>query len=189
MPRLWDETIEAHRREVRDAILDTAAAVVAERGLASVTMSQIAADTGIGRATLYKYFPDVEAILVAWHERQIADHLDRLTEIRDRASSPIDQLHAVLQAYADISHEHHGNELAAVLHQGPHVARARHRLHDFVRDLVELGATAGEIRDDVPPAELATYCIHALAAAGGLPSKPAVRRLVVVTLSGLRQPP
>src|SRR5918996_4902222 len=62
VPRLWTETIEEHRRAVRDATLDTAAALVGEHGLRSVTMSQIAEETGIGRATLYKYFPDVEAI-------------------------------------------------------------------------------------------------------------------------------
>jgi len=71
VPKLWNETIEEHRREVREAILDTTVALVAEHGLLSVTMSQIAEETGIGRATLYKYFPDVEAILLAWHERQI----------------------------------------------------------------------------------------------------------------------
>jgi AcrR family transcriptional regulator len=75
VPKLWSETIEAHRREVRDATLDTTAALVAEHGLRSVTMSRIAAETGIGRATLYKYFSGVEAILVAWHERQITGHL------------------------------------------------------------------------------------------------------------------
>ncbi|MGI9022907.1 MAG: TetR/AcrR family transcriptional regulator, partial [Acidimicrobiales bacterium] len=68
MPKVWNETIEDHRREVRDAILDTTAAMVTERGLLSVTMSQIAEETGIGRATLYKYFPGVEAILLAWHD-------------------------------------------------------------------------------------------------------------------------
>jgi hypothetical protein len=71
VPKLWNETIEAHRREVRDAILDTTATLVAEQGLRSVTMSQIADQTGIGRATLYKYFPDADTILRAWHERQI----------------------------------------------------------------------------------------------------------------------
>src|SRR6266700_7593935 len=59
VPKLWKETIEAHRREVGDAILDTTAALVAEHGLRSVTMSQIAEETGIGRATLYKYFTNV----------------------------------------------------------------------------------------------------------------------------------
>jgi AcrR family transcriptional regulator len=68
----------AHRRAVRDATLDTTVALVAEHGLASVTMSQIAEQTGIGRATLYKYFPDVEAILLAWHQRQVAEHLEQL---------------------------------------------------------------------------------------------------------------
>jgi AcrR family transcriptional regulator len=43
--------------EVRDVIVETTAALVAEHGLRAVTMSQIAEDTGIGRATLYKYFP------------------------------------------------------------------------------------------------------------------------------------
>lgn len=76
VPRLWTETIEAHRREVREAILDTTAALVTEHGLLSLTMSQIAEETRIGRATLYKYFPDVEAILLAWHDRQITAHLD-----------------------------------------------------------------------------------------------------------------
>ena len=84
MPRLWDETIEAHRREVRDAVLDSTAALVAERGLRSVTMSQIAEETGIGRGTLYKYFSGVEAILVAWHERQVGGHLECLSEIADQ---------------------------------------------------------------------------------------------------------
>ncbi len=60
MPKLWTETIEEHRRAVHDATLDTTAALVREHGLAAVTMSQIAAAAGIGRATLYKYFPDVE---------------------------------------------------------------------------------------------------------------------------------
>lgn len=67
-------------------------------------MSQIAAETGIGRATLYKYFPDVEAILVAWHERHVARHLEHLTEVRDRTADPLQRLEAVLGAYALISH-------------------------------------------------------------------------------------
>src|SRR5215204_726397 len=100
VPKLWTETIETHRREVREAILDTTAALVAEHGLLGVTMSQIAEETGIGRATLYKYFPDVEAILLAWHDRQITAHLAQLTEIRDQGGDAGERLEAVLEAYA-----------------------------------------------------------------------------------------
>src|ERR1051325_5207689 len=78
MPKIWSETIEAHRDAVREATINATAALVAEHGLTGVTMSQIAKDTGIGRATLYKYFPDVESILRAWHERQIDQHLTAL---------------------------------------------------------------------------------------------------------------
>jgi AcrR family transcriptional regulator len=185
VPRLWDETIEAHRRAVRDATLDTTAALVAEHGLASVTMSQIAEQTGIGRATLYKYFPDVEAILFAWHERQVAEHLQQLAQVRDRAEHGA-QLKAVLEAYALIVHEHHDSDLAALLHRGAHVARAQEQLRNFLRDLLREGAASGEVRDDVAPEELASYCLHAVAAARGLPSKAAVQRLVTVILAGLQ---
>jgi AcrR family transcriptional regulator len=191
VPKLWNETIEAHRREVRDAILDTTAALVAEHGLRSVTMSQIAGKTGIGRATLYKYFPAVEAILFAWHERQISGHLEYLAEVRDQAGDAGERLEAVLEAYALIHHElrlAHGTELAAFLHRGAHVARAQQQLSDFIRDLLSEAAQTGDLRDDVAPEELASYCLHALAAASSLPSEAAVRRLVRVTLAGLRPP-
>jgi AcrR family transcriptional regulator len=186
VPKLWNETIEAHRREVRDATLDTTAALVAEHGLRSVTMSQIAEKTGIGRATLYKYFSGVDAILVAWHERQVAGHLEYLAEIRDQAADAGERLEAVLEAYALISHQYHGTELAALLHRGEHVARAQQQLTDLVRDLLTEAVEAGGVRDDVAPDELASYCLHAVAAARSLPSKAAVGRLVAVILAGLR---
>ena len=187
MPRLWTETIEEHRRAVHDATLDTTAALVREHGLASVTMSQIAAATGIGRATLYKYFPDVEAILVAWHDRLITRHLRLLAEARDAATTPADQLEAVLEAFALIQHQHHDTELpVALLHRGEHVAQARRQLQDLVSGLLAAGAQDRAIRSDIPPDELASYSLHALAAAGSLPSEAAVRRLLAVTLAGLR---
>ncbi|MFG2131266.1 hypothetical protein ACGFNV_26070 [Streptomyces sp. NPDC048751] len=48
------------------------------------------------------------------------------------------------------------------------------------------GVQAGQVRGDVIPDELAGYCLHALAGAGALTSMAAVRRLVSVTLAGLR---
>lgn len=189
MPKLWNNTVEQHRREVRDAILNTTAALVAEHGLRSVTMSQIAEVTGIGRATLYKYFSGVEAILLAWHERQIAGHLEYLGAVRAQAGRPERRLEAVLEAYALILHGsrgHHDSELAAFLHRDGRVARAQQQLRQLIRDLVIEGAESGELRDDVAADELASYCLHALAAAGTLPSKAALRRLVTVTLAGLR---
>jgi AcrR family transcriptional regulator len=188
MPRLWSETIDAHRRTVRDAALDATAELVTERGVASVTMSEIAARTGIGRATLYKYFPDVESILLAWHERQVERHLALLTAADVRAGSPMDRIEAVLSAFAGIAHQSHGADPAAALHGQPHVSHAQEHLTAFLAGLLAEGAASGELRDDVAPRELAAYCLHALGAAGGCTSRAAVRRLVDVTLAGLRRP-
>jgi AcrR family transcriptional regulator len=188
MPKLWTETIAAHRAAVRDAILDTAVALVAEQGLASVTMSQIAEQSGIGRATLYKYFPDVEAILVAWHDRHVSGHLAHLAALRDQAGGAAERLAAVLGAYALILHKRPANELAALLHREEHVAQAQRQLSELIRELLAEGVASGVVRSDVAPDELARYCLHALGAAGGLPSEAAVHRLVAVTLAGLRPP-
>lgn len=190
MPKLWNETIETHRREVREAILNTTWELVAEHGLLSVTMSQIAAQVGIGRATLYKYFPDVEAILLACHERHVAGHLEHLAELRDQAGDARERLEAVLHAYALICHyrEHHGtDELRALLHRGDQVAWAQQQLLDLIRNLLTEVVDTGGIRDDVAPDELASYCLHALTAASTLTSEAAVRRLVTVTLAALQR--
>lgn len=189
MPKLWSETIEEHRREVRDAILETTAALVEEHGLLGVTMSRIAEGTGIGRATLYKYFPDVEAILRAWHDAKVERHLAHLAQVRDRVEDPGARLAAVLDAYASISHEsqhHDDGELSRMLHGDRSVTAATRLLHRMLEVLIQEAAAAGEVRNDIGAGELTSYCLHAISAARTLSSKAAVRRLVDVTLAGMR---
>jgi AcrR family transcriptional regulator len=189
VPKLWNDTIDAHRHQVREAILATTASLVEEHGLRAVTMSQIAEQTGIGRATLYKYFPDVETILHAWHEQQIHGHLHDLSAVASQHTDPSQRLAAVLGAYASIAQQLRGQrdtELAALLHADQQVTAAEHHLHGMLTGLIGEAAAVGAIRDDVPPAELASFCLHALSAAGSLASKAAVRRLIEVTLAGLR---
>lgn len=188
MPKLWTATIETHRHDVREAILDATMALVAEHGPLAVTMSQIADKTGIGRATLYKYFEDVEAILLAWHDRQVAHHLEHLRRMQNQPGDAGARLRAVLEAFAQIRHEHHDPDLAALVHRGEHIGHAHQQLTTLISELLTEAAAAGMVRGDVPPHELATYCLHAVAAAASLPSRAAVSRLVEVTLTGLRSP-
>nr|AYM52540.1 transcriptional regulator TetR family [Aetherobacter fasciculatus] len=186
-PKLWTEDLESHRRDVRGAILDAAAALVAEHGLASVTMSDLAKSAGIGRATLYKYFSDVNAVFAAWHERSVASHLAELLAAHARPGTPAARLEAILETYARLAHAHHGSELVALMSGGEHVARSYAKLTELIAEVIAEGAAAGELRDDVTPAELASFSIHALGAAASAPSRAAVRRLVAVTLTGLRR--
>ncbi|MEX1022336.1 MAG: helix-turn-helix domain-containing protein [Dehalococcoidia bacterium] len=189
MPRLWNDTIEAHRHGVREAVIEATATLVAERGLLAVTMSEVAERAGIGRATLYKYFPDIESIVLAWHERQIGDHLGHLMKVSGLPGAPDQRLAAVLEAYALIAYEsrrQHDGDFAALLHRDQHLVGAEQQLRELVLRLVSDAAAAGLLRPDIPPDELAAYCVHALSAASGLSSKAAVRRLVAVTLAGAR---
>jgi len=189
VPKLWNETIDAHRHAVRDAIIDATAALVARHGLRAVTMSDVAQDAGIGRATLYKYFPDAGAILRAWHDREIRDHLEQLTAARDRADGAGDRLEAVLEAYAHLSQGSHGPhdvDLATALHRDERVAGAQRAVRRLLVEVLEAAVANGDVRADVAPDELAGYCLHALAGAARLRSKAAIGRLVKVTIAGLR---
>lgn len=185
MPTAWKDNVETHKRELRDAILDTVGSLARIRSFASLTMSEIAAETGIGRATLYKYFSSVEAVLVGWHERQVAGHLQELMQAAHVEKGAPQRLRAVLTKYAEIAHEGQESELAGALHRQDHVIRAQRHVLQLVTDLIAESAASGEVRSDVSPDELAQFSIHAINAARTLPSKAAVRRLVSVTLGAL----
>src|SRR5258707_14011684 len=126
--------------------------------------------------------------MAVWHDRHVLPHLKELATVRDQGGGRAGQrLEAVLGAYARITHERpHGTELATLVHRGERAAEAEQQLLGFIGDLIAEGAQAGELRDDVTPGELASYCLSALAAASSMPSTAAVRRLVTVTVSGLR---
>lgn len=188
MPRLWDHTIDTHRDAVRGAILDAAWALAAERGLTGVTMAGVARQAGIGRATLYRYFADPEAILRAWHERQAAGHLAQLEGLAEGREAPLDRLGAVLGAWGRIVRRsgRHGADMGRLLHSGGGADQAHQALASLVAGLLREGVADGSIRRDAAPEELAAFCLHAMGAAGAWPAEDAVDRLVAVTLDGLR---
>lgn len=192
VPRLWKDTIEAHRRSVHEAVLEATWRLVCERGLRATTMSQIAEEVGIGRATLYKYFPDVEAILVAYHQQHVDTHVEALTEVAGGPGEAVERLAAVLAQYALICHHrgrHGTDELMVLLHRPEHVADAGEKMTTLLSGIIAEAAAMGAIRKDAEPDELANYCVHALSAAGKVGSRTAVDRLVNLTLAALRPAP
>ncbi|TDP38604.1 TetR family transcriptional regulator [Nocardia ignorata] len=173
---------------MRDSILDSAARLAIEHGVSSVTMSQIAEQAGIGRATLYKYFSDVGTILGAWHEQQVGNHLGQLEAAGAAEGDASQRLDILLSTYARIlreSRRHHGTDLGALVHHGSHVVHAEQKLRQLMTDSIRAAAAIGAVRADVPAAELAGYCLHALDAAVSLPSEEAVQRLLGIIKAGL----
>lgn len=187
MPKLWNDTIQAHRSDVREKILDTASRLVDAGGLRGVNMQRLAEETGIGRATLYKYFANVEAVLRAWHGRHVDAHLAEIAAVRHGQGDIVERLRAILATFADMAYRSGQQDaaLAALIHRDDSVVRAQGHLRGIVRDLIAQGAKSKRLRRDVPPDELAHFCLHAIAAAAQLSSKVARRRLVDVTLAAL----
>ena len=73
-----------------------------------------------------------------------------------------------------------------LVHADKHVDAARRELHDLVARLIADSAATDQVRTDVDAAELATFCMHALTAAGDLRGDEAVAQLVSVTMVALR---
>lgn len=186
MPKIWNDTVDEHRSAVRNATLDAAARIAQRDGLASMSMSEIAKEAGIGRATLYKYFADVQAVLSAWHDRHVAAHLQEFHGIAHGCASAMERLTQLLANYAETNFRHHGSEIAAMLHGGEHARGARQHLAGVLAHLIEDAAKAGDVRSDMTASELATFCLSAVEGATSLKSKDAVGRLVGLTLSALK---
>lgn len=191
MPQLWTETIDAHKKVVREAILTAVGDTVADAGPAAVTMSGVAGRSGIGRATLYKYFPDVETLLLAWHERIVGVHLEHVERAllplsdgaRDDSAHALRSLRSALEAYAQqLAHGAPGfsGELAARLHGTDHVGCAEQRLVALLAEHLRHCQGLRVVRDDVPPTELAVFCLSAMSAARTLTERAALDRLLDV---------
>jgi len=70
---------EALRDRTAATIIESAARILAERGEAA-TMEEIATSAGIGRATLYRYFPNREQLLSAMATASVQELATRIDE-------------------------------------------------------------------------------------------------------------
>lgn len=166
LPRLWADTIDNHRRQVNDAILDATAALIAEQGPASVAMSAIAGRAGIGRATLYKYFPDIESILVAWHARDFAHSRSRLMALAEVDDVTLDDVAEFVRTQRR-EHRHRGPDVLGVLAHtladanGGAGGTVEGEIVAVLATLLAGLARKGQVRHDQDPELLARWLLHA----------------------------
>ncbi|MFZ6746767.1 TetR/AcrR family transcriptional regulator [Undibacterium sp. JH2W] len=65
------KTSKSQQEQTRRTLIRTAVDLITEKGYDAATMKQIAREAGIGDATIYKYFPSKEKILLAYYELSI----------------------------------------------------------------------------------------------------------------------
>jgi TetR/AcrR family transcriptional regulator, cholesterol catabolism regulator len=69
-----------------DKILQTAHRLFIQQGYTATSMRQVAADTGIGKATIYHHFPDKQALVMALLQKSTA----RMDEARELVTAETD---------------------------------------------------------------------------------------------------
>ena len=81
MPRISGDSLAEHVEHQERAVFDAAIRLFVERGYASVSLSDIAAEVGLARNSLYRYFPDKASILLRRYHAEIPIQAARSTEI------------------------------------------------------------------------------------------------------------
>jgi AcrR family transcriptional regulator len=90
--------------KTREALLDTVEALVAREGHAAVTTTRLAAETGVSVGTIYRYFADREALLLAAYDATVARIVEASAAELEALPSDIsaaDAARALLSSYLD----------------------------------------------------------------------------------------
>jgi AcrR family transcriptional regulator len=142
----------ARRDHIAAGILDTAATVLAERGEAA-SMAEIAEAAGVGRATLYRYFPSREALIAGLAEAGLRELYDRIADA-ELDTVPVEEGIARLTRGFVTSGSRYvalmnAKQAGALTKLDP--AEIDRRIAEPVRALLRRGAADGTLRGDLPP--------------------------------------
>ena len=185
-------TMRADARRNRQRLIAAALAAFTEHGADDASLDEIARRAGVGIGTLYRHFPNRQALLEAVYRDQVED---LCAAARDRAAAA-----APAQALADwlrdlMAFAATKRNLTSSLMSSPESKRSEvavscsAMVREAADGLLARAQRSGEIRPDVDATDLLRLS-HALALASELPSTHADQpeRLLQVLLDGLRAP-
>jgi AcrR family transcriptional regulator len=185
---LVDRQQRADARRNRERVLAAAADVLSESGL-SAPMEEIARRAGVGVGTVCRNFPTkqamVDAVLTLRYEELLRDALDGLSN--PDAGEAFETFVVVLSAF-QARHRALAEQMAKDMDVPGTSPDARERLWAAISELVARAQTAGTVRSDIGPADVAMLLsgvAHATALAGELQLVLRDRYLRIV-LDGLR---
>jgi AcrR family transcriptional regulator len=173
----------ADARENRARLIHAARQAFA--GDDDVSLESIARAAGVGIGTLYRHFPQREALVEAVYRDQIEDLRVGAAELL-AGRSPAAALRAWMELFADWADAKRGmvETLAAMRGSGAvDLAASRREIEDIIATMLDAGARGGELRADVEAADVRSMLAGAMAAAT---DRAQVARLFDLALDGLR---
>src|SRR5215207_7466183 len=163
----------SHRRtalhtRVSAAILEAAAAVLAERG-EQASMADVATAAGMARATVYRYFPNREALFGALGRLAVEETGDRLEAARLQEVAVPEAFERAVRALVAV-----GDSFVVVSRESarPDPAEFERRVAAPLRGLIERAQSLGEMRDDLPASWLMESLIGIIVS--GLRTRPSL---------------
>lgn len=133
------DAVQARGRRTVEAVLEAAAQVFSRRGYASGTTNHIAERAGVSIGTLYQYFPNKDAILVALVRRHMSEATALLQGLLAQAG-PALPLEGLIGGFIDAMVEFHTRDpkLHRVLfEEAPHPREVRRALVDLEESLAD----------------------------------------------------
>jgi len=147
--------------DIRERLFRAALELFAQKGFAETTVEDITEAADVGKGTFFNYFPSKDHILLAFGEMQLCK-LEAAIEMARRAGEPMPDflrslglrmtqeptrnpaiIRALLQAYLSTTPVR-----AAMMD-------LQRRIHSLHTQMIQLGQDRGEIRNDLPAAEIA----------------------------------
>jgi AcrR family transcriptional regulator len=178
---------DARRNEA--ALLDAAAAVFVRSGV-EAAVRDIAAEAGVGTATIYRHFPTRADLIIAVYRHQVEACAEAGPALLAAGPTPYAALGRWIDMFVDFLVTKHG--LAAVLRGDSAGFESLHgwfldRLVPVCTRLLDAATDAGEIRSDIKAYELMRGVGNLSVGAGDDPRYDA-RRLAGLLIAGLREP-
>jgi TetR/AcrR family transcriptional repressor of mexCD-oprJ operon len=171
---------QALQQRVTDAILDGAARMFAVQG-ERASMSDVAAAAGVARATVYRYFPNRQALLDELTQAAVSDADARLAAARIEEVAPEEGVARAVRALVDVGDAF---VLLARERAGSDPERFERSLAQPLRHLLQRGQTDGDIRGDIASTRLTESLIALIA--GVLTSRPPLgKEDMVATVTAL----
>jgi AcrR family transcriptional regulator len=90
----------------RDEILDAASALFAQRGYTETTTDMLAEKLGVGKGTIYRYFPTKRDLFLGAVDRLMRQLLDTIQDAVAPIDDPLDRIAHAIRTYLTFFAEH-----------------------------------------------------------------------------------
>ncbi|MET8980556.1 TetR/AcrR family transcriptional regulator [Streptomyces sp. NPDC004539] len=193
-------TLPAQRKQPRpraDALRNRERIVAAAREMLTefgpeVPLDEIARRAGVGNATVYRNFPDRQALV----REVVCSVLDRMSRAGEEALAADGDAFAALERFVHVSADERVSALCPMISASfdedhPDLVAARDRVEGIITEVMDRAKAAGRLREDVGPGDVMIVVAQLSRPPAGTMCASAdrfIHRHLQLFLDGLRAP-